>query len=574
MLLTVFLNELNPPLVQRIWHIENNIYLIPKCPSCHINNGIFNKKRKHYGGCSAKCVTNIRVESTIQSAMMNHGVSNKSKLISVKDKIVATNTDKYGHSMAVHASDIKDKTRNTMIERYGVENPAKNPALIAKAQQTSIIKYGFKYGVHSVEGKRKQLATMNERYGGHSSTSMLIKRKIISTVLKRYGVENIMHDKSTIEKLKTYFLDKYGVENPAMIDDVRSRIGIMAFSKNTERLERVGCTKISCNGRTINITGPCGHEFNILNSTISWRLNMGHEICTICNPIISNTSVAEREVLAFVKSIFFDDVISGYRGLGKELDIYIPSKNIAIEFNGLYYHSDIHRDKNYHLEKTRLCNDNGIRLYHIWEDEWRDRRDVVKSHIINMIGVNHRKIYARKCVIKNISRKVTKKFIEKYHIQGYKSHNWSFGMFYGDELVEVMTFQNKNPDEIELNRLCSSCSVIGGFSKLLKYALLHIKPMAQDCKIVSFCDISKFGGESYETVGFTKVDVLKPDYKYTDFENRYNKRNFRLLSLRNMGIDTSGRTEKDIVTYDLGLSRIYDCGMIKYEMSIFKLQHQ
>lgn len=45
-----------------------------------------------------------------------------------------------------------------------------------------------------------------------------------------------------------------------------------------------------------------------------------------------------------------------------ELDFYIPSENIAIEFNGIYWHSEItgQKNKNYHLNKTELCEKQGI----------------------------------------------------------------------------------------------------------------------------------------------------------------------------------------------------------------------
>ena len=70
-----------------------------------------------------------------------------------------------------------------------------------------------------------------------------------------------------------------------------------------------------------------------------------------------------------------------------ELDIVIPEHNLAIEFNGLLWHSEKYgKDRNYHSHKTNLCAEKGYRLIHIWEDDWRDRKDIELAFIKQLVG--------------------------------------------------------------------------------------------------------------------------------------------------------------------------------------------
>jgi G:T-mismatch repair DNA endonuclease (very short patch repair protein) len=65
----------------------------------------------------------------------------------------------------------------------------------------------------------------------------------------------------------------------------------------------------------------------------------------------------EREVYEFILSLYNKEIIRNDRTVlnGKELDIYLPDYNLAIEFNGLYWHSEDYVGKNYHLNKTIEC---------------------------------------------------------------------------------------------------------------------------------------------------------------------------------------------------------------------------
>ncbi|MBR4316364.1 MAG: hypothetical protein IKP65_05310 [Alphaproteobacteria bacterium] len=70
----------------------------------------------------------------------------------------------------------------------------------------------------------------------------------------------------------------------------------------------------------------------------------------------------------FIKSIYPYDIIENDKTMIKpyELDIYIPEKQVAIEFDGIYWHNEENKPKNYHLMKTELCEEKGIHLIHIF----------------------------------------------------------------------------------------------------------------------------------------------------------------------------------------------------------------
>ena len=124
---------------------------------------------------------------------------------------------------------------------------------------------------------------------------------------------------------------------------------------------------------------------------------------------------------------------------GKELDIYLPELNLAFEFNGLYWHSELHKDRRYHLEKTKLCADKGINLIHIWEDDWDNKVEICKSIILNKIGKSER-IYARKCDIRIVDNKLVREFLDINHIQGFVGSKIKIGLYYNYELVYYVQF--------------------------------------------------------------------------------------------------------------------------------------
>ena len=252
-----------------------------------------------------------------------------------------------------------------------------------------------------------------------------------------------------------------------------------------------------------------------------------------------------------------------------ELDIYIPQKNIAIEYNGLRWHSEIFNKNNYyHLLKTEMCENAKIQLVHIFEDEWLYKPDIVKSRLKSIFGITLNKIYARKCIIKDVSFKESKEFLDQNHIQGNCMSKYRYGLYYDNELVSLMTFGAKRKSLgskseekcYELLRFCNklNTTVIGGASKLLK----HFVKVHNPNEIISYCDRRWSQGDLYEKLGFKFDHVSQPNYYYVIKGKRENRFKYRKSELVKQGFDKN-KTEHEIML-ERGIYRIYDCGTKAY----------
>lgn len=292
--------------------------------------------------------------------------------------------------------------------------------------------------------------------------------------------------------------------------------------------------------------------------------------CPKCANIKSDSEI---EIFNFIKQ-YFPDAINGDKNTldGKELDIFIPSKNFAIEYNGLRWHSEYYgKDKNYHINKLNKCNELGIKLINIFEDEYVNNKDLVLnklSHILN-INLNLPKVMGRKCSIKELTYKEAKIFLDKFHIQGSTPSTIYLGAYYNDNLIGVMTFiiENNESNSWELNRFATDynylCQGIGG--KLFKYFITKYNPST----VKSFADkrwTINSENNLYSKLGFELYCTIPPDYSYIYIKNpkkRIHKFNFRKkLIYKHYGLPLT-MTEKEMCT-QLGFFKIWDCGKLKY----------
>jgi Zn finger protein HypA/HybF involved in hydrogenase expression len=281
----------------------------------------------------------------------------------------------------------------------------------------------------------------------------------------------------------------------------------------------------------------------------------------------------EDEIKEFIKSLNINIIENSKQIiLPLELDIFIPSHNLAIEFDGLYWHSEVYKDKNYHLNKTELCQSKNIRLIHIFEDEWLFKKEIVKSRLKNILGLTPNKVYGRKCVIKEVIPKEAKIFLENNHIQGNVNSKVRLGLYYNNVLIGLMTFGglrknlgNKSNENIyELFRFCnlSNYIIIGGADKLLKYFIKHYKPK----EIISYADRRWSQGDLYNKLNFIFSHNTKPNYFYLVNDKRENRFNYRKDILVKEGFDKN-KTEHDIML-ERKLYRIYDCGSICFKIKM------
>lgn len=204
----------------------------------------------------------------------------------------------------------------------------------------------------------------------------------------------------------------------------------------------------------------------------------------------------------------------------KELDIYIYEKNLGIEYNGNYWHSELYKKQNYHQDKSLLFLNKGIKIFHIFEYEWFINQKILKDLIKSKLGIFDQKIFARKCIIKEINNKEYQNFCNQNHLQGEAGAKIKLGLFYKNELVQIMSFgapRFTDKFDWEIIRECSKLGycIIGGKERLWKYFINRCNP--SNC--ISYCDFSKFTGESYLKLGFKKERLNKPGFVWWNKNN-------------------------------------------------------
>ena len=427
-----------------------------------------------------------------------------------------------------------------------------------KLKTTNLNRYGNEYTFLSEEKRQLAKKTMLKRYGcEYAQQNKTIKEKSSKTMKKLYGNENALSCEKFKEKMlisirknqfKKFLNNQYVL--PLFSEDLYIQYG------NNLKYEWK-CKK-------------CSKEFlSIIN--FSWFKQgqvKSYARCEHCYPYLSGFSFDEKDIVEFLKTIFSGQIIENSRKIIQpyELDIYIPEKHLAIEFDGLYWHSDENISKNYHLNKTELCEKQGIQLIHIFENEWLTKQEIVKSRLKNILGIYDKTIYARNCYIKEISNEISKKFLDENHIQGSINSKINIGLFFNDELVSVMTFSKprfSKKYDYEMIRFCSKLNyhVIGAAGKLLKYFEKKYQPTS----IVSYADRKWSIGNLYRKLLFSIVEKTKPNYWYwKEKSNLQNRVKFQKHKLKNI----LEKYDEKLSEYENmkanGYNRIFDCGNIVF----------
>ena len=304
-----------------------------------------------------------------------------------------------------------------------------------------------------------------------------------------------------------------------------------------------------------------------------WQIATEHIQGCNCPKCIKHISYAENNILNYLTNFNIKCNDHNREILdGKEIDIYLPDNNLAIEFDGLYWHNELHKDKNYHLNKTELCNKKHIRLIHIFEDEWSYKQEIVKSRLKSILGITENKIRAHKCILKIVSPTEAMKFLDENHLQGRCKAKYHYGLYYNDELVSLMSFgkirqQRKfhedYDDKWELLRFANklNTTVYGGASKLLKHFIKEVNPKT----IISYADKRWSDGNLYKKLGFIHTHDSKPNYFYVFGQHRENRFKYRKGELVKQGFGTN-KSEHQIM-FERGIYRIYDCGTMVFRMN-------
>ena len=487
-------------------------------------------------------------------------------------KLKETNLRRYGFESAMQNEEIKSKARQTTLEKYGAENYTQTEEYHVKVKQTSLEKYGTEHPSQNEEVKAKNKQTCLEKYGVESYLNTDEgKAKVREALLSKYGVERVDQIPGIREKIKKTCLEKYGVESTNQVKEIQER-------KEKTNLEKYGFKTPLLNEEiknkikdalieTYGVDNPSKSEYlkQKANDAIKNDIKKFEEKnnCTLTSTLVSiygqgwlngldlpklkykrytfldnsymgeieeytrlngtNTSHSEKDVVNFIKSFYQGEVLENVRSIiaPQELDIYIPNKNLAIEFNGDFWHCSENVDRNYHEKKSRACEEKGIRLIHIYECEWKYYQEKIKSLLRLALGYGYSKIGARQCEVRKITNKEAEDFNNKNHLQGHRNAQVTYGLYYKDELQQLMSFSKtkynrnlKKDNEWEIIRGCpgSNNQVIGGVSKLFKAFVKEYNPSA----VFSYCDFNKFDGKSYEILGMKFMGYTGPDKFYVD----------------------------------------------------------
>lgn len=436
-------------------------------------------------------------------------------------------------------SDGMTSLQRTCLDKYGVTNPMKSQTIVNKLKETFLEQYGVEW------------ITQSEP----------IKEKIKSAMLKKYGVDNYVKTEEYKQKQKQRYKQmmlqrilKYLSENDLVLE-----CDISEVYSDEKSILQIKCQK-------------CNNKYSkVWNDIQSWWA------CPVCKPTGSSYEIEISQLLTSWNIQFLrNHRITTLDGTKFELDFYISNKLIAIEFDGLYWHCNQHQlNDQYHLNKTEKCEELGIKLIHIFEDEWILKKDIVISRLKHILNLkDDLVIYARNCIIQEVSSSAKKLFLEKNHIQGNDTSKINLGLFFNDKLISLMTFSKGNISKgskseygiYELSRFCNSIGihVPGSASKLLS----SFKKMVQWKEIYSYADRRWSQGQVYNKLGFSFETKTPVNYWYIDLRKdilRHHRFQFRKSNLKTMSNYSKDLTEKQIMNLE-GWFWIYDCGSLKFVM--------
>ncbi|MGI0076182.1 MAG: DUF7487 domain-containing protein [Nitrosopumilaceae archaeon] len=440
--------------------------------------------------------------------------------------------------------------QQNMLQKYGAKHTFQIPQFYEKRKKTMIARYGVEFTNQSDILRKKQHQTMSNRYGVTVPLqSAVIREKMYQANIEKYGVMHVCQLPAIREKTKQTFFKKYEREH-----HMQKHITLDNMSKL----------------QNYNWLIEQHHVFKKSPSLIAYELNVttAHIIRLLAMHDIKqkhyHNSIDQIQLISFLEENNIDCKVNNRSLIPPlEVDIFIPEKHLAIEYNGLFWHSELRGiDRYYHLNKTNACRKKNIQLIHIFGCEWYEKPEIVKSRIKSILGLNER-IFARKCNIITLSNKTATLFYEENHIQGSCGAHIHLGLIHKNQLVATMSFgksrYNKRT-QWELIRYSNkvNTNIVGGASKLFKQFITQHSPQS----IISYSDKRWNTGNMYLKLNFGYSHASKPNYWY------FNAQEYVLHSRIKF---QKHKLEKQLEMFDPNLTewenminngwnRIWDCG--------------
>lgn len=503
----------------------------------------------------------------------------------VKEKRKQTSIERYGVDNPSKNSDVKDAIKQTSIERYGVDNPSKNSDVRSKISSAN--KNNAKQRV------AKAADTVMQNYGvKHISQLSSVKDQKKQTFTSNFGLDHFFKTSEFKQKMQYRWRTQYDVDNPSQLDSVKEKIqdtkstryGSSTYNNRKKAQETMNCrygvhsSQRHWTAETAKVLG----SKDLLSSaakhqTVNNLADMYNVApTTVRNALyrynIYNFDSRKNQYEAFIKDLLDSASVEYFHNdrkvlNGQEIDFLIPDYSLAIELNGHFWHSELlGKDKNYHLNKTKLAEEHGLQLMHIWDFQIDKNPELIRSMLLHRLGKSEHVIYARNTRITELTPGTYRSFLDSNHIQGSMNSKFKYGLTFNDTLVAVMGFGNSrfNKNTVELHRFCAAqnYSIVGGASKLFAH-FLKTHTDVKSLESFALRDIS--AGKLYTKLGFKKVSDTPPNYFY--FKNRrvYNRIEFQKHKLsKKLDNFDSSLTEWENMQNN-GYNRFWDTGSIKYE---------
>lgn len=553
--------------------------------------------------------TKEALEKAQKTNMERRGVAWNMQSREVVEKSKATCMDKYGSTTYVHGAEGTARVEATVMERfgrenffsgkeghaaasagmmakYGVDNAMHSPEIIERRSAAEREKYGGRLFVQTEGFKEKSRASQEASYGTWYSASPEGRARYREIMLGRHGVPEYFQSEEFKAKSRATLQATRGVDNISQTQEWHDKVaatsmakyGAIHYAKSQEykrpaidkydaMMAPYGC-KISAMHDKQRIEfrcEKCGSTCTEQYQLIEWRTMHRITPCTVCYGKNSSVSVEEKELREFIESLgvevsHYDRNFLGTYGA----DIVVESHKVIIEYDGIYWHSELYKDSDYHLEKKLLAQDKGYTLVHVFSDEWIYKRDIVKARLRYLLGAaGLNRVYARECRVAQVGAGECRDFLERNHIQGSVNSRWAYGLYQGKRLLSLMTFgmSRFEKDTVELLRFCSDrdYAVPGAAGKLFSH---FVDEHPEVTEMTSYADMRWSTGDAFYTkLGFTLESMSSPGYFIVDGDIRRNRMQFQRHKIAGPGDE--GKTEHEI-TLERGLFRIYDCGQYKY----------
>lgn len=464
----------------------------------------------------------------------------------VKDKVKSTVLEKYGVEHYFQTEQFKEQSKSTCLNKYGVDNASKSEQIQEKIKGTTLDRYGVDSVMKVPDIVEKQRDTVSKKYGvANVFESDDIKEKIRKTNIERYGNECVSKAESVKAKTKKTNIEKYGTEYPMQNTDIKAKAvgtnikkyGYSSPAKNEEVLEKI-------------------NKVNVDKYGVDWTCQLPQ--CRISGTSNSSANIEFENLLKSAGIEFEREFSVGSYSYDFRVD------NTLIEINPTITHNvDVSPfnkcvDSSYHLKKSTAASEHGYRCIHLFD--WDDAEKAVK------LLSGRERVFARKCSVEEVPVSSVSQLLNEFHFQGNAKADVCIALKLDGEVIACMTFgkprYNKNY-QYELVRYCSKCDVVGGPEKLFKHFLDAYKPDS----VVSYCDVSKFSGDTYIKLGFKYVKTTSPNVHWVSLKTKRHITNNLLLQRgydQLFGTNYGKGTSNEELMLNSNFVRVYDCGQKVY----------